>query len=439
MGADVIQAQYDQLEQIAARFGRQAEAAAQTTQRVQQAMRSLQSGGWEGRGAAAFFGEMDRSVLPSMQRLSGALQQSQTVTRQVSQVMRTAEEEASRPFRGQGSAPVEEGGGFWGAVGDFFTGAGAELKDMVTGLWNMITDPVGTAKGLWYGVTHPGQLWDAIKQPYVEAWESGHPWEAIGRGAVFIGSLLIGTKGLDKAMKGAKLGVGVGKAGEVASLTGKLSKAGRLSDVATIADDIGRAGKSAEIGQAAQVLARDARLAEAALQGVKSGDAALAMDAFKSAVRGLATPDAPTAIERFAKVGDSVIPNIVDRFGGPVGRAGDIPAELAGRRVTTLGRLSETSPAGEVGSRILKTPEIPAGLRTPGGPNSTWSMELNALWVREAINNGDVIKLVTDVAPSPASLRGSPRFGGVSVYTRELDALLAAGYRRVGDYLVPPR
>jgi WXG100 family type VII secretion target len=102
MGADVIQAQYDQLEQIAARFGRQAEAAAQTTQRVQQSMRALQAGGWEGRGAAAFFGEMERSVLPSMQRLAAALHQSQTATRQISQLMQAAEEEASRPFRGEG-------------------------------------------------------------------------------------------------------------------------------------------------------------------------------------------------------------------------------------------------------------------------------------------------------------------------------------------------
>ncbi|MEI2692976.1 MAG: WXG100 family type VII secretion target [Anaerolineae bacterium] len=217
-----------------ARFGRQAEAAAQTTQRVQQAMRSLQAGGWEGRGAAAFFGELDRSVLPSMQRLSGALAQSQTVTRQVSQVMRAAEEEASRPFRGQGSALVEEGGGFWGAVGDFFTGAWAELKDMVTGLWNMVTDPVGAAKGLWYGVTHPGELWDALKQPYVEAWENGRPWEAIGRGTVAIFTTVLGTKGADKiakALKGATL------ADDAARLAALTDDAGR---VASLADDAGR-------------------------------------------------------------------------------------------------------------------------------------------------------------------------------------------------------
>lgn len=41
---------------------------------------------------------MDRSVLPSLQRLVAALQQSQSVTRQISQVMRAAEEEASGHF-----------------------------------------------------------------------------------------------------------------------------------------------------------------------------------------------------------------------------------------------------------------------------------------------------------------------------------------------------
>ena len=104
MTNDIIQAQYDQLEQIAARFGRQAEATAQMQGRVQQSLRALQAGGWEGRGAAAFFGEMNGEVLPAVQRLSAALQQSQQVTRQIVQVLRTSEEEASRPFRGAGAA-----------------------------------------------------------------------------------------------------------------------------------------------------------------------------------------------------------------------------------------------------------------------------------------------------------------------------------------------
>src|SRR4030067_2090264 len=75
---------------------------------------------------------------------------------------------------------------------------------MVMGLYNRVTDPIGTAQGLWHGITHPGGLWEAFKQPYVEAWESGHPGQAIGRGVMFVGSILLGTKGADKAAKAAK-------------------------------------------------------------------------------------------------------------------------------------------------------------------------------------------------------------------------------------------
>ncbi|MFZ2488106.1 MAG: WXG100 family type VII secretion target, partial [Anaerolineae bacterium] len=70
----------------------------------QQSLRALQSGGWEGRGAAAFFGEMSSEVLPALNRLGAALQQAQQVTRQISSVLRAAEEEASQPFRGSSQA-----------------------------------------------------------------------------------------------------------------------------------------------------------------------------------------------------------------------------------------------------------------------------------------------------------------------------------------------
>ena len=261
MSADIIQVQYDQLEQIAVRFGQQAEVAAQTQGRVQQSLRALQSGGWEGRGAAAFFGEMSSEVLPAVARLGAALQQAQQTTQQIVQVLRAAEEEASQPFRGAGEGDEgrQEGGGFWGGIGDFFKGAGAELKDMVTGLWNMVTDPIGTAKGLWFGITHPGELWDAIKQPYVEAWESGHPWEAIGRGTVAVVTTLLGTKGADKVaklLKGATVVDDVARVGTVAddvarvgSVADDVARAGSVADdaarVSSVMDDAGRAAELA--------------------------------------------------------------------------------------------------------------------------------------------------------------------------------------------------
>src|SRR4030067_1540118 len=103
--------------------------------------------------------------------------------------MQSAEDEASAILRailaglmGAGGVLGAIGGALssaLGHVGDFFVGMGEEGKDMVLGLYNLVTDPIGTAKGLWHGITHPPELWEAFKQPYVEAWGSGHPAPAL--------------------------------------------------------------------------------------------------------------------------------------------------------------------------------------------------------------------------------------------------------------------
>ncbi|NET61841.1 MAG: hypothetical protein F6K47_38710 [Symploca sp. SIO2E6] len=54
-------------------------------------------------------------------------------------------------------------------------------------------------------VDDPALIWEGIKQPYVEAWESGRPGEAIGRGTLEVVSSLVGTKGLDKLQQFALL------------------------------------------------------------------------------------------------------------------------------------------------------------------------------------------------------------------------------------------
>lgn len=109
MPADVIQVQYDQLSQVASQFGRTAEGVAATQQQVQRSAQALRQGGWEGRGSAAFFGEMDGKITPAVQRLIVALQEAHKVSTQIGYLMRQAEEEAARPFRGQASAaPVAD-------------------------------------------------------------------------------------------------------------------------------------------------------------------------------------------------------------------------------------------------------------------------------------------------------------------------------------------
>lgn len=67
---------------------------------VQRSAQALRAGGWEGRGSAAFFAEMDDEIAPALQRLTSALRQAQDVNGQINRLLRQAEEEAAEPFRG---------------------------------------------------------------------------------------------------------------------------------------------------------------------------------------------------------------------------------------------------------------------------------------------------------------------------------------------------
>lgn len=102
MSADLIQAKYDELDSIAKRFQSESEAQQQLLQQVKAAVNNLQQGGWEGEGATAFFAEMDSEIFPTMQRLDAALESASSVTLNVSQIIRDAEEEAAALFQGDG-------------------------------------------------------------------------------------------------------------------------------------------------------------------------------------------------------------------------------------------------------------------------------------------------------------------------------------------------
>src|SRR6185503_12964246 len=238
MSASKIRADYEQLAQIAQTFGQQAE----STQRLLSALKSnvstLQAGDWVGKGADKFYGEMNTAVLPAVQRVVAAMNNASSTTIRISRIMKQAEKDAAAVLkdRGNGSggsagfagasasasgkAKVSSSGGgilgkiggFFksaaGHVGDFFIGAGSELVDMVKGIGDMVTHPIQTIKGIGYAITHPGETWDALKKPFVDAWTSGHPGQAIGRGFVFAASFFVGA-GEAKAV------AEVGKVGEV--------------------------------------------------------------------------------------------------------------------------------------------------------------------------------------------------------------------------------
>lgn len=111
MGANTIQAQYDQLEAIAGRFAQSGEASADLRQRLARSADALTTDGWEGRGAAAFAAEMSGEVLPALQRLVQALEIARAVTLVAKATLRAAEEEAARPFGGEAHATAATGTG----------------------------------------------------------------------------------------------------------------------------------------------------------------------------------------------------------------------------------------------------------------------------------------------------------------------------------------
>lgn len=291
MSAEIIQAKDDELTNIARQFGRQAEATTQLQKRLEHSLQSLQSG-WQGKGSAAFFAEMNGKVLPVLKRLGSALQQAQRTTSELQQIVKAADEDAAKPFKGgtknqvslAGTSASDKSEGFFGKalgfVGDLFKGAGSELVDMVKGIGHLIAHPIDTAKGLWYGINHPGELWDAFKKPFVDDWESGHPGKAIGRGLMFVGSLLLGTKGADKALKAIRVGKVAGEAGELGKVGEVAGTAGKLGEAGEVAGTTGKigevAGTTGKVGEAAGVAAKAGELIVPAGRTLSAGEQVIA-------------------------------------------------------------------------------------------------------------------------------------------------------------------
>lgn len=176
---------------------------------------------------------------------------------------RPAQGSASRPSPGQQALNLVRFGvnAQLNYQKDVSSGAYSGAKDMVTGLWNLgksaalgawnltagwatnpkaarntwasvkstaplVSDLNMMANPLLYGLSDPQgyaaarsrmqqrgmNLWNGLKAPYQEAWQSGHPGQAVGRGLVDVGSLFLGGPGV-----GGKVGAGAnltGRAGE---------------------------------------------------------------------------------------------------------------------------------------------------------------------------------------------------------------------------------
>jgi WXG100 family type VII secretion target len=96
--ADEIRAHYDELDQVSKQFGNLGQVVQDLQQKTRGSYDKLHDKGWIGQAANAFFDEMESMIFPATDRLQQALEEASQTTRQISQSVRQAEQEASALF-----------------------------------------------------------------------------------------------------------------------------------------------------------------------------------------------------------------------------------------------------------------------------------------------------------------------------------------------------
>jgi WXG100 family type VII secretion target len=110
MAAAKVRADYEQLAEIARTFGRQSASTQTLLQSLTRQMQVLQGGDWVGKSADKFYAEMNSTLLPAIKRLGDALTRAQQVTRQVSRIMKDAENGSAALFKAVASGAAGEAG-----------------------------------------------------------------------------------------------------------------------------------------------------------------------------------------------------------------------------------------------------------------------------------------------------------------------------------------
>ncbi len=127
MSSPKVRADHEVLAALAQRFETESNDTRQTLHQLQSRMEVLQGGDWIGKGAQAFYREMNGDVLPALKRLGNALEAAQRALKAISQLMREAEDEASNMLRqetGSGGEGELSGGASDGSGASMPTGGG---------------------------------------------------------------------------------------------------------------------------------------------------------------------------------------------------------------------------------------------------------------------------------------------------------------------------
>lgn len=113
----IVQADYDQLAEIAKQFQQGAVTQKETMADIQRHADALINGGWVGEGGLAFEKEMAEVLAPRHRRLIDGLEEASRVTRFIIETIKNGEEDAAVPFKGgepsgglNGTGPAVNGG-----------------------------------------------------------------------------------------------------------------------------------------------------------------------------------------------------------------------------------------------------------------------------------------------------------------------------------------
>jgi len=150
MSAPRVRAHYDELNQIAQRFGQEAQAIQAMLQALCCEMQPLENGDWVGPGARAFYSEMNGAVLPAVQRLAKALDAAHDTALQIRAVFQQAEADAARVLRGDEASN--------GSVG--LLGAVPRVSDTPTGA----TGGASTTAASGGGFEGKGQIFEISRE-----------------------------------------------------------------------------------------------------------------------------------------------------------------------------------------------------------------------------------------------------------------------------------
>ena len=124
--ANVVRVEYEVLAEVASRLSAEADQARKIGARLGQAADNLKRTAWTGKGADAFYREVECDILPAYRRLETALKEASTTLKALSQMFQQAEQEAASYLNlGAATGPADGGEGGPGGSADGGGAAGS--------------------------------------------------------------------------------------------------------------------------------------------------------------------------------------------------------------------------------------------------------------------------------------------------------------------------